>query len=103
MDAVTDPLWDLIVIGGGIAGSMAAIAAARENLAVLLIEEEAYLGGSLTARGTGPMMTFHAGELQVIQGIPDELIQRLVDKGLSVGHIPDSTGYTYTVDRKSVV
>lgn len=97
MDAVTDPLWDLIVIGGGIAGSMAAIAAARENLAVLLIEEEAYLGGSLTARGTGPMMTFHAGELQVIQGIPDELIQRLVDKGLSVGHIPDSTGYTYTV------
>lgn len=97
MNSVTDPLWDLVVVGGGIAGSMAAIAAAREGISVLLVEEEAYLGGSLTARGTGPMMTFHAGELQVIQGIPDELIRRLVDKGLSVGHIPDSTGYTYTV------
>jgi hypothetical protein len=43
------------------------------------------------------MMTFHAGETQVVRGLTDELIQRLVAKDLSVGHIPDSTGYTYTV------
>lgn len=89
--------YDLIVAGGGIAGSMAAIAAARLGLGVLLLEEEGYLGGSLTSCGTGPMMTFHAGETQVVQGLADELIERLVAKGLSVGHIPDSTGYTYTV------
>ncbi|HZJ88661.1 MAG TPA: FAD-dependent oxidoreductase [Sphaerochaeta sp.] len=89
--------YELVVVGGGIAGSMAAIAAARQGVSVLLIEEEGYLGGSLTARGTGPMMTFHAGEVQAVQGIVDEMIQRLVAKGLSVGHIPDSTGYTYTV------
>jgi len=89
--------YDLIVAGGGIAGSMAAIAAARLGIQVLLLEEEGYLGGSLTACGTGPMMTFHAGETQVIRGIADEMINRLVAKGLSVGHIPDSTGYTYTV------
>ncbi|WP_320128463.1 FAD-dependent oxidoreductase [uncultured Sphaerochaeta sp.] len=89
--------FDIIVAGGGIAGSMAAISAARNGTSVLLIEEEGYLGGSLTASGTGPMMTFHAGEKQVIRGLTDELVQRLVAKGLSVGHIPDSTGYTYTV------
>lgn len=89
--------FDLIVAGGGIAGAMAAIAAGREGLSVLLIEEQGFLGGSLTSCGTGPMMTFHAGNRQVIRGLPDELIQRLKKKELSVGHIPDSTGYTYTV------
>ena len=89
--------FDIIVVGGGIAGSLAAVSAGRNGASVLLIEEEGYLGGSMTASGTGPMMTFHAGETQVIRGLCDELIQRLVTKGLSVGHIPDSTGYTYTV------
>jgi len=97
MDIQNMKTYDLIVAGGGIAGSMAAIAAARLGIQVLLLEEEGYLGGSLTACGTGPMMTFHAGETQVIRGIADEVINRLVAKGLSVGHIPDSTGYTYTV------
>ncbi len=97
MDIQNMKAYDLIVSGGGIAGSMAAIAAARLGIQVLLLEEEGYLGGSLTACGTGPMMTFHAGETQVVRGLPDEMITRLVAKGLSVGHIPDSTGYTYTV------
>lgn len=97
MDIRNMKAFDLIVAGGGIAGSMAAIASARLGIKVLLLEEEGYLGGSLTACGTGPMMTFHAGETQVIRGLPDLLITRLMAKGLSVGHIPDSTGYTYTV------
>ncbi len=97
MQSMYDTHYDLIVVGGGIAGSMAAVAAGRLGLKVLLIEEEGYLGGSLTACGTGPMMTFHAGEKQVVRGLVDEMIQRLVQKGLSVGHIVDSTGYTYTV------
>ncbi|WP_332445897.1 FAD-dependent oxidoreductase [Sphaerochaeta sp.] len=97
MHILTETTYDCIVVGGGIAGSMAAIAAGSNGLSVLLVEEEGYLGGSLTACGTGPMMTFHAGDLQVIRGLPDALIERLVQKGLSVGHIPDSTGYTYTV------
>lgn len=89
--------FDVIVVGGGIAGTLAAISASRMGSNVLLIEETGCLGGSLTTCGTGPMMTFHAGTTQVIKGITDELIQRLVKKKLSPGHIPDSTGYTYTV------
>ena len=51
----------------------------------------------LTAAGVGPMMTFHAGETLIVRGIADEVIQRLQRKGLSPGHIFDTTGYTYTV------
>lgn len=89
--------FDVVVVGGGIAGSMAATAAAREDANVLLIEETGCLGGALTTCGTGPMMTFHAGDLQVIQGLGQELISRLMEKGLSVGHVADTVGYTYTV------
>ena len=89
--------YDVIVCGAGIAGSVAAIAAGRMGANVLVIEEEGYPGGSLTAMGTGPMMTFHAGEKQAVRGITDEMIKRLKAKHLSPGHIIDSTGYTYTV------
>lgn len=90
-------MYDIIVVGGGISGCLAAISAARCGVKVLLIEQYGSLGGMLTSGGVGPMMTFHAGETKVIQGITDELIQRLVEKGKSPGHIFDTTGYTYSV------
>ncbi|MDY2815668.1 MAG: FAD-dependent oxidoreductase, partial [Bullifex sp.] len=74
---------DVVVVGGGIAGSLAAVAAARKGCSVIVIEETGQLGGSLTSSGTGPMMTFHAGEKQVIRGLGEELISRLREKGLS--------------------
>ena len=74
--------YDVVVVGGGISGCMAAIAAARAGAGVILIEKYGFLGGTLTACGTGPMMTFHAGEKQVVRGICDELIERLKEKGL---------------------
>ena len=88
---------DVLVVGGGISGCMAAISAARCGLDVLLVERYGFLGGTLTANGTGPMMTFHAGDRQVVKGITGELIDRLFQKGKSVGHIFDTTCYTYTV------
>ena len=89
--------YDLIVAGLGISGSMAATAAGRLGLRVLAFDYGAFPGGVLTSSGTGPMMTFHAGELQVIRGLVGELVDRLVAKGLSPGHQSDSTGFTYTV------
>ncbi len=91
-------LYDVIVAGGGPSGSMAALAAAREGCRVLLVEQFGFLGGSLTAMGVGPMMTFHnnAGE-QVIQGYAQELIDRLMQKGGSPGHIDDIITYCSTV------
>ncbi len=90
--------YDVIVMGGGPSGSMAAIAAAREGATVLLCEQYAFLGGSLTAMGVGPMMSFHnRAAQQVVQGLPEELIERLVERNASPGHILDSTGYCSTV------
>jgi glycine/D-amino acid oxidase-like deaminating enzyme len=90
--------YDVLVMGGGVSGSVAAIAAARAGARVLLVEEHGFLGGSLTAMGVGPMMSFHNpnGE-QVVRGIPDELIGRLQARGASLGHIPDTTTYCSTV------
>lgn len=89
--------FDVVVAGGGISGAIAGIAAARCGMKTLVIEQYGFLGGNLTACGVGPMMTFHVGEKQVIQGITGELIERLVAKGKSPGHVFDTTGTTYTV------
>lgn len=94
----TGPRYDIVIMGGGVSGSVAAIAAGRAGAKVLLIEEHGFLGGSLTSMGVGPMMSFHnpAGE-QVVRGIPDEIIERLKARGASLGHIPDTTTYCSTV------
>ncbi len=85
-------------MGGGPSGSHAAIAAARAGHKVLIVEKHGFLGGSLTAMGVGPMMSFHnpAGE-QVVMGQAEELVQRLMQKNASPGHIPDSVTYCSTV------
>jgi len=92
------PAYDVIVMGGGVSGSIAATAAARCGARTLLVEEQGFLGGSLTAMGVGPMMSFHnnAGE-QLVRGLPQELIERLQRRNASPGHIPDTTTYCSTV------
>ncbi len=89
--------YDVVIVGGGISGVMAGVQAALENAKTLIIERFSSLGGMLTNGGVNPMMTFHAGEKQVVQGLPEELIKRLVKRGKSVGHVFDTTTYTYTV------
>lgn len=92
------PSYDVVVVGGGPSGTMAGIAAARIGAKTLVIEQHGFFGGSLTAMGVGPMMSFHnnAGD-QVVEGLPQELIDRLVARGASPGHIEDSTTYCTTV------
>jgi hypothetical protein len=51
----------------------------------------------LTAGGVGPMMTFHAGETQVVRGIAEEVVCRLKELGLSPGHMEDFVGYASSV------
>ena len=89
--------YDVIVIGGGPAGVVSAIAAARGGAKVLLVERHGFLGGMLTAAGTGPMMSFHAGNTQVVRGIPDEIVQRLVKMDMSPGHLEDFVGFCSSV------
>ena len=89
--------WDVIVLGGGVSGCMAAFAAAKQGATALLVEQYGFLGGSLTNAGVGPMMTFHAGDRQVVTGLPQELVKRMTAKQGCIGHIEDTTGYASSV------
>jgi len=90
-------IYDVVVIGGGPSGVTAAIAAARHGAKTLLVEQYGCLGGMLTMAGTGPLMTFHAGKTQVVKGIPDEIVQRMVREDFSPGHMEDAVGYASSI------
>jgi len=88
----------VLVAGGGPAGVCAAIAAARNGADVLLVEQYGALGGMPAVAGVSPLMTFHAKDgTQVIRGIPDEIIRRMMDEGYSPGHVRDTIGDNYSV------
>lgn len=89
--------YDVIVAGGGPSGSVAAIAAARGGARVLLLERGGFLGGMNTAAMVYPLMTFHAGDKQIVTGIPQEIVNELVRRGASPGHIRDPLGVASTV------
>ena len=50
--------YDLIVVGGGLAGVAAAISAAREGLAVFLVEQTGCLGGAMSNSLVYPFMGY---------------------------------------------
>ena len=73
---------DVVVVGGGSAGCVAAVAASRGGARVLLVEKSGRLGGI----GTGVLDTFYGfytpGEnRKVVGGIPDEVVTALTDQG----------------------
>ncbi|HIX23521.1 MAG TPA: FAD-dependent oxidoreductase [Candidatus Lachnoclostridium avicola] len=85
--------YEIVVAGGGLAGTFAAVTAARMGKKVLLLDSGSCLGGTLTCCGVGPMMTGHSRDRQVIGGLFEELTERLKRNGYSCGHVRDTTGY----------
>lgn len=80
-------LVDVLVVGGGPAGIMAAQAAAADGLKVMLIENKSFLGGNLTM-GL-PVLGFlgQKGNL-ITQGLAQKFIDRLAAKNAASGHRP---------------
>lgn len=89
--------YDVLVVGGGNAGCAAAIAAARHGARTLLVERYGFLGGTATAAMVGPWMTFHSSRGQIVGGIAQEIVERLMRVGASPGHIHDSSDYVPTI------
>lgn len=89
--------WNVIVCGGGLSGVCAAVAAARNGASTLLIERDGCLGGTMTNNLVGPMMTFHSPQEQVIGGLAQDIVDRLIAMNASPGHILDTSDYCYTI------
>jgi hypothetical protein len=99
---------DVLVVGGGSAGSSAAIAAAEKGARVVLVEKYGFLGG------TGAMVldTFYGFftpgtvERKVIGGVPDLVIEGLGRHGVLIKR-PNTygagAGYTYDPEVLKIV
>jgi len=94
--------FDVVVAGGGTAGVVAATAAARQGAKTALIEVKGYPGGTATEGGTALHSFYNLWKAfpgvkkrQVVRGIPQEIIDRLLKVGGTSGHAEMSQGYNY--------
>jgi hypothetical protein len=78
---------DVVVVGGGTAGTIAAIQAGRAGAKTLLIERSGQLGGMTTVGGVCYPGLFDAWGKQIIEGIGWELVKESVE--LDGGRLPD--------------
>jgi hypothetical protein len=78
---------DVLVVGGGTAGHIAAIQAGRAGSRVLLVERGSQLGGTMTTGGVAFPGLFDAWGRQVIAGIGWELVKECV--ALDHGTLPN--------------
>ena len=85
--------YDVVVCGGGTAGTIAAISSARLGARTLLVERDGFLGG--TATNGIPFLGFFSGDgTRVVGGVPQEIVDRMVALRGSVGHVRGGTWRT---------
>ena len=105
---------DVLVAGGGTAGCVAALAAARQGVRVLLVERSGCLGGMMTTGNAGltMFMKFSGADeehtrdqetlatqpqdVQVAGGIPREIADRLIRSGVGSGNTGQAGSYVFT-------
>ncbi len=86
--------YDVIVVGGGLAGVTAAVASARTGASTLLVEKNGFLGGLGVVGATGWHSFFNIFDVppgyartRVAAGIAQELVDRIQAAGGGLGHI----------------
>ena len=73
---------DIVVVGGGMAGASAAIAAGRMGLKTLLVEYFGCLGGNATTSLVNTFCGFYTKEnlVPIVKGVGGEIIQTMIDR-----------------------
>ena len=83
--ALTEKMWDLIVVGGGMTGVAAAVSARRMGLEVLILEKAGYLGGAAGTCLINPFMpystTVDGKRFELSRGFFTELKKMLLEVG----------------------
>jgi hypothetical protein len=94
--------FDVVVAGGGTAGVVAALAAARQGARTALVEVKGYPGGTVVEGGTALHSFYNLWKAfpgvekrQVVKGIPQEIIDRLAMVGGTTGHAEMINRYDY--------
>jgi hypothetical protein len=94
--------FDVVVAGGGTAGVVAALAAARQGARTVLIEAKGYPGGIVVEGGTALHSFYNLWKAfpgvekrQVVRGIPQEIVDRLAERGGTTGHVEMLKRYDY--------
>ncbi len=94
--------FDVVIVGGGTAGVVAALAAARQGVKTALVESKGYLGGIAVDGGTALHSYYNLWKAfpgvekkQLVKGIPQEIIDRLVSVGGTTGHTEMLVRYDY--------
>ncbi len=94
--------FDVVIAGGGTAGVIAALAAARGGARTALVETKGYLGGVAVEGGTALHSFYNLWKAfpgvrkrQVVRGLPQELIDRLSAHGACSGHAEMTHGFDY--------
>ena len=106
--------YDVVVCGGGTAGCVAAIAAARNGAKVVLLEGSSTIGGMLTFGNAGLTNYVYHGKdaetqskiterlrkdpksAQIVGGIPLEFVHKLMDRDAAIGTAGTASTYVYT-------
>ncbi len=94
--------YDCIVCGGGCAGFVAAISAARAGLRTALIERYSFLGGTATAGYVVPISGFYFKGTRVVGGIGWEFVEKLVARGAAIVELPKGHVSVHPEDYKVV-
>ncbi len=79
---------EVVVVGGGTAGAIAAIASGRTGARTLLVEQYGQLGG-MTGAGMTYLGFLDGRGRQAVRGIPQELFDRLIPLKAATPHIAD--------------
>ena len=102
ISGLNEQRFDVVVVGGGTGGVVAAIAAARTGAKTALIEMKGHTGGIVTEGGTTLHSFFNLWKAfpgvekrQVVRGIPQEIIERLQKVGGTAGHCEMVLNYVY--------
>ncbi len=94
--------FDVVVVGGGTAGVIAAIASARQGAKTVLVEAKGYPGGVVVEGGTALHSFYNLWKAfpgvekrQLVRGIPAEMVDRLTARGGATGYAEMKIHYEY--------
>ncbi len=92
---------DIVVVGGGLAGVISAIASAEKGIRVLLVEKNSFLGGTSTAALLGEMNAVTRDGVNFVSQTGQRIIHNLMEENAAALYkkVPMSSNSHIMVDR----